>query len=99
MVLSSLMLKGSVYGSIKLTVFVCQNLMVFTQPCTNLPEMLPLSPYHTASGAIVRSLIAQWYNKTHSELLVGGDHQFSFLLSVLLHSGQLWLLDLGTIVP
>lgn len=65
--LISLVLKGSVYGTIKLTVFVCQNLMVFTQPDTNLPEMLLLSPYHTAPGAIGRSLIAQWYNITHSE--------------------------------
>lgn len=62
---------GSVYGTIKLTVFVCQNLMVFTQPGTNLPEMLLLSPYHTAPGAIGRSLIAQWYNMVHSEQLVG----------------------------
>lgn len=62
---------GSVYGTIKLTVFVCQNLMVFTQPGTNLPEMLLLFPYHMAPGTIGRSLIAQWYNIVHSEQLVG----------------------------
>lgn len=71
MVLVSLVLKGSVYGTIKLTVFVCQNLMVFTQPGTYLLEMLLLSPYHTAPGAIGRSLTAQWYNITRSEQLVG----------------------------
>lgn len=61
-VLISPVLTGSACSTVKFTVFsVCQNLMTFRRPGTYLLKKLLLSPYHTAPGAMGRSLIAQWY--------------------------------------